>query len=93
MKFTGLKFILEFGSFIQVIIPEDEAKQIILAWKAGKLEPVIGSHNQQGPGGFSGGWAVRVDTIRAIHTFDPYQQQSQPQGQAPSYWGKGSGLN
>lgn len=88
MKYIGLKFILGSGNFIQVIIPEDDAKNIVMQWMNGQLEQasvsgIIGNVNASSPYG-SGMWCLKVSAIEAIHSFDLEELQRQMQGSRPA---------
>jgi len=66
-----MKFLLADGIFITAVMREENAKEIIRAWKDGTLTELI-------PNGVLGDihpppgehcWAVKVADIRAIHSF------------------------
>ncbi len=72
MRFVGLQFLLDFGAFVRILVPEEEARQIIQGWQVGSLKPIVAGTNQYGS------WAVRVDKIQGIHTADTNLQNVQP---------------
>ena len=65
MKPVGLKFLLDGFSFVQIVLKEEEAKQIVLGYIAGSLKPIIGGTENTLGGGV---WAVQTSVIRAIHS-------------------------
>ena len=71
-KFTGLQFLLTYGAFVRIMVPEEEAKQIIAGWQQGSLKPIIAGTNQYGS------WAIKVEQIQGIHTVDTAPQPVQP---------------
>jgi len=90
---VGLKFLLEHNHFLVVVMPEEQAHDIIRKWITGQLSTFVGNPN---PGEQGGGWALRVDSIRGIHVMDiqQMQQQMMPQTQPARNWPAGtSGLN
>lgn len=83
MNPVGIRFLLSDGQFFLTVMPEASAKQIIKAWTERQLPFVYGADN----------WAVKMDTVKAIHLFDPAElQQQQPQQQPRWFPGK-SGVN
>lgn len=75
MNWIGLRFILEHGSFLQVVTTASEAAQLIQDWASGqaRLKDRLTFH---GTNQF-GSWAVKTDSIRGIHTFSLEQAQQQ----------------
>lgn len=73
MNLVGLKFLLDYASFVSVAVSEIEARGIIDGWMKGSLKSVIGS-TESFP---SAGWAVKVGSIQAIHLF-PLEIQQGP---------------
>lgn len=80
--FVGIKFLLTHGSFLQVVVTEEDAKDIIEKWRKHELQD----------GSFSstnafGTWAVKGNAIIGVHTM-PLEQQPvvgpQP-GRGPSF--------
>lgn len=69
VKYVILRFILEYGSFIQTIVSEEEARTVIAGYIEGTLKDIIG--NSKHP---MGGWAVDVSSILGIHTMEIQQQ-------------------
>lgn len=67
MKTVGLKFILKDGTFITAVVTESDAQRYIDGFIKGSLPPVIGYANVPTTQ-TSWPWAVRVDTIYAVHT-------------------------
>lgn len=61
-KVIGLRFLIQYGQFFQVILPEDTAKNYIALFQAKSLPPVIGGHD------LNGSWAIASDKILGIHT-------------------------
>jgi hypothetical protein len=73
-KYIGLKFLFANSpSFLQVAVDEDKAKEIVKGWT--ERDPrfldkkVVGEHNNPW-----GAWAVVLDQVVAIHTFQPEQR-------------------
>lgn len=91
MRPVGLRFVLRDASFINTVVSEQKAHEIIDWWVKGTLPVVIGdAGNPHGP------WAVSTKDIQAMHTFDLAQmQQGQPtseyKNQSQQIW-RGSGL-
>ena len=73
-----LRFLLEHGAFMQIIVPEAEARQIIQGWIAGSLKQIMGN-----PDLTVGGWAVRVSAIIGIHLVTNEGVQVVPPNQFP----------
>jgi len=92
MKSTGLKFMLDAGAFMMVVLPEQTAKAVITGFQEGKLTPIIGGTTLESALGKPIDWAIEVKAIRAVHSFDPSNLVVQQQGQAPGPWAK-SGYN
>jgi hypothetical protein len=98
--YIGLRFLMADGLFLNWVVSQYEAKQIISGFMNGSLKPIVG--NPDAP--FGGGWSVRVESVRAIHTvpLEQMQQAAPPPGQqqAPAYgqvpgrlnMGQGSGF-
>lgn len=61
---TGIKFVLNFGAFVSVGLPDAHAQQIIDQWLAGKLSGVIGGKDAKGVD-----FAVDSKHVIAMHTF------------------------
>lgn len=83
----GIRFVLTGGAFINAILCESDAKGIMRGWKLGEFvikgKTIIGSDDYQKPQ--KDDWAVRVEDIMAIHTFDWVQyQQAMQQNVQPS---------
>ncbi|MDE2095618.1 MAG: hypothetical protein KGL39_00045 [Patescibacteria group bacterium] len=64
----GLRFLLNYGAFLAVMMPREDAKRIVNDWISGKLTGrIIGSD-----GGVAGGpWAIDAKSIMAVHALDP----------------------
>ena len=76
----GLRFLLNYGHFLQIAISEQEAKQIMQGWSAGTLRPIL--QGTSPPSGIIPGvaWSIRTECIVAIHTFDlELLEQQRPQ--------------
>lgn len=71
MNKIGLKLILNSGNYIIAILPQKEAMDIAGKWQSRyyqlKGEQIIGGDACPPD---QGAWAVRVDQIAALHTFD-----------------------
>lgn len=83
MKQTGLRFLFEHGAFFQVVMSEDEAKNLLHLWHMGNCRGKI-----TGPG-----WVANLDSVVAIHTVPLEQAPVQIMPGPISPWLKGSGLN
>jgi hypothetical protein len=81
--YIGLRFLLTYGSFINIPFNVNEAREVIDKWASGwyKLkghdfltgcDPVAGVR-----------YAIRISEIIAIHTIDLNQQQPQNPGPSP----------
>lgn len=79
MKYVGIRFLLnQGGTFLDTILSEQEARQIVNDWSSGQMALQKTSKlNGTQPNGVM--WAVKVDSISAIHTIllDTVQQQNQ----------------
>lgn len=71
MKYIGLRFILEYGSFISVVVPEAMAKDIVERFRSNSLPYAIGNTDHLGA------WSVLTSSIRGIHTQDVIQEPQQ----------------
>jgi hypothetical protein len=85
MRVLGLKFILEGGSFLQILVPEHEAQHIIRSWLSGTLKGIIGNDGAETTGG---GWGVDMSRVEAVHTIPveqpaTYQPPPQPRPVTP----------
>ncbi len=71
-----LVFILEYGSFMKVLLPKTEAHRIIGEWSSGLLDGFISVKN---PPPHLGCWGVRASAVRGMHTEAlPAQVQHSP---------------
>lgn len=90
---VSLRFLLEHGAFMQITVPEPEARQIIQGWIAGALKQIIGNADLT-----VGGWATRVSAIIGIHLVTNEGVQGIPQnllqhpGNLFSPWTGNSGI-
>ena len=86
-ELIGIRFILSNGAFINALLTESDGRVLIRSWKSGEFilkgKLIIGSDDytkfQKDD------WAVKVDTIMAIHTFDLTQQMQQAQPEQRRY--------
>lgn len=83
--FTVLRFLLDHGAFVQVVVSGSEAKEIIHQYTRGELPLVIGGTNQ------FGSWSVKIGSVVAIHTVPAEMMQQGQQGALPGpVWRPGS---
>ena len=73
MKMVGLRFLLTYGSFMIVVVTEQEAGNYLDGWARGKLPNVIGGTSQYGV------WAVDIKSVVGFHTV-PLEALMQQQG-------------
>lgn len=80
MQLIGLRFLLEGSQFLNVVVPVNEAQSMINGWASGEYkrqgQKTLGG--QLAPG--QGGWALQIDHIKGMHTFD---LEPAPQGPVP----------
>jgi hypothetical protein len=72
----GIRFLLSYNHFMQMIITKERADEIITKWKSGhynlqRVNYVTGQdvHGVE--------WAIKIEHILAIHTFDPMEIERQ----------------
>lgn len=89
----GLKIMLNDGAqYISTVLPKIDADEIIQRWESGWYK----IKNQTVLGRIDAGvrWAVRIDDIRAMHTFPVEMlREAIQQGGNTTPWRGGSGLN
>ncbi len=70
-KLIGLKFLLKDSpcGFLQIVLPEADAKTLVSAWMHGGTN-IVGSYDKP-----EGTWGVNLTNVSAIHSFDPSQSQ------------------
>lgn len=71
MQLTGLRFLFNGGTFLNVLMPVEEAKTLVRRWASGDLA-------LRGEKRITGGdreWAVSLDSIAAIHLVADVPQQ------------------
>lgn len=61
--FVGIKFLLTHGSFLQIVVEENEGKSLVELWRKGAL-----SNEHFGGTNAFGSWAVKISEIIGIHT-------------------------
>ncbi len=89
MNMTGLRILLQGGLFFQATMTENDAKQLMITWKEGRLPPLVGD--------ITTGWMCKTEAIVCLHLVALEQQQQglqqKPPGQQGGYpWGtKNSG--
>lgn len=77
----GVRLLLEYSHFLQIPLAEADANRLIDGWENGHLKGILSSKGFATPGLK---WAVRVDKVIGVHTFDLEAQQraaQQQQGQ------------
>lgn len=84
MRLLGLRFILEGSHFLQLVMPENEARKIVKNWR--ERDPRFLEAGVLGSDTPDLCWAVRLDKIQAMHTFDPRFLES-PQALPPAVSG------
>lgn len=70
----GIRFLLDYGHFFQDIIPAAEARRIVCDFYNGVYSDDTTIGNLEG----QMTWAIRVNTIKAIHTFTPQPLAANP---------------
>jgi len=74
LKQLGIKFMLRDGHFLAMILPETEVRQIVQNWQAETYKLLgkafIGGTTAEGV------WALRIEDVVGMHSFDPSQVQS-----------------
>ena len=85
----GLNIMLSNGQSMSLLLPEHEAKAIVDGWRQKTLKDLIGGNTVDGVD-----WAVRSESIIAVHTFplERLQQQVPQQAAAGPLRLGGSGL-
>lgn len=63
MPMVGLRFLFNGGTFLNVLMPVEEAKTLIRRWASGDFA----LRGEKRITGGEGGWAVALDSIAAIH--------------------------
>lgn len=63
MPMIGLRFLFNGGTFLNVLMPVEEAKTLVRRWASGDFA----LRGKKRITGGEGGWAVAVDSIAAIH--------------------------
>jgi hypothetical protein len=71
MQLTGLRFLFNGGTFLNVLMPVEEAKTLVRRWASGDLA----LRGEKRITGGEGGWAVALDSIAAIHLVADAPQQ------------------
>jgi hypothetical protein len=71
MQLTGLRFLFNGGTFLNVLMPVEEAKTLVRRWASGDLA----LRGEKRITGGEGGWAVSLDSIAAIHLVADAPQQ------------------
>lgn len=87
----GLKFLFDRGTFLNIVLEESKAREIITAFLSGNLDKILGQTDNP-----LGLWAIKSDTIVAIHSVPLDQQpvvQQAPQVPSPFPWMGASGRN
>lgn len=78
----GLRIVLGYGAFLNIIVPSAEAKTLLQGWKDGKLKEITGGSSVAFPAlqAKAQEWCVRTSSISLMHTFDPMElaQQARP---------------
>lgn len=70
-QLTGLRFLFNGGTFLNILMPVEEAKALIRRWVSGELA----LRGEKRITGGEGGWAVAVDSIAAVHLVADAPQQ------------------
>lgn len=74
VEMLGLRIMVEGGSYFNVVMPTQDAMQIVKNWSSGMYKvrnvTVIGNFDKP-DSDVSGLWAVKVDCITGMHTFNP----------------------
>ena len=83
---VGLRFLLQYGAFLQVAVPAEEARKVIHGFIKEELNPIIGAANDLGS------WSVRIHDIVGIHTIPLEAVQGQQVPPAGPVWRGLSGI-
>ncbi len=87
MKTVGLRFLLTHGSFMDIMMTEDQARQVVKSWASGEFR----LRDKQIMTGDI--WAVKMDEVIGIHTYEiqrvPQQQAQGPLFARPNIGGSG----
>ena len=91
MKYIGLRFIFDGGTYMDVAVKDEDAAKIILNHKMGK--PDFMDHNQfQPPAQAFTLWSVKTASVVAMHTF-PLDQNLKRSPAATTTYVSGVPLN
>lgn len=83
----GLRIVLGYGAFLNIIVPSAEAKTLLQGWKEGKLKEITGGSSVAFPAlqAKAQEWCVRTSSISLMHTFDPMELAQQTRSTAPPW--------